>query len=372
MDLSYLINNKFLSDITLKHSALDKIWYAHKLVLCHHSKMLENKYKNDTRDKYEDVTMVDWNPSVIEVILTFMYSGQLPTVQTNILVELYKAVDYWQIQSLQSIISKSLLECMNEEIFIQLLNYSDATPIITQYLGDNFTTMDVELQKHIPLNILKLVTEFKYKDMYGLFEKLKVWSKLHPEVHKDEKITLIASKVNFTRFSVEQCLLVNMKKYVSEQRKLNVKLLDKRCEKCDEKVALKYRDYCLHCMEKDLYKIEHSRELDYSVNSVSNLINIIDSSIRYNRCEIRGEKLAIYLCDNNLEDKHICMLVSYLSKRYFKLALLNLTNNRITPEGILELRKLFVYYPELIIDVSVNLIMGKDVNDDCRFYFVPY
>ncbi|SNW62606.1 SKP1/BTB/POZ domain-containing protein [Orpheovirus IHUMI-LCC2] len=100
-----LYNNPTFSDLKIKCNDEVKEWHAHKVIVCTYSNMLYTKFTINMKDKNDDIVYVDWEPSVTEFILRFMYDDNYDINREDYnnmewKLKLYSACHYWEIPKL--------------------------------------------------------------------------------------------------------------------------------------------------------------------------------------------------------------------------------------------------------------------------------
>ncbi|SNW62613.1 SKP1/BTB/POZ domain-containing protein [Orpheovirus IHUMI-LCC2] len=228
-----LYNNETFSDIKIKCKGEDgheKQWHAHKVILCKYSNVLYKKFTIDMKDKHEDTIYVDWEPSVTEFILKFLYGCEYINKDYSDMewkMKLYGVTHYWEIQKICSHIESELKKSIkndnvDEDSFISLCKdgmlYENIKDLVYKYIKRNFLKLSSEL---CVISLEDLISglgrhdlAFVNKNAYQIYLKLKEWSRVHKgNYDKEEFIKAVKKFVYFKQFTVDQTFGVNMKKY---------------------------------------------------------------------------------------------------------------------------------------------------------------
>ncbi|SNW62612.1 SKP1/BTB/POZ domain-containing protein [Orpheovirus IHUMI-LCC2] len=225
----HLYNNSLFSDIKIKcknEGGKETQWYAHKIIICEYSKVLHKKFTIDMKDKHEDTIYVDWEPSVTEFILKYMYDHPNRYHEDDMeqMMKIYKASHYWEVNKICSYIEHSINKkindgCLDTEKFIFLYTngilYENIKNLLHRYTRKYFLSLSSELSV-ITLEDIQyaLFNDIQIQDDYEIFVKLKEWGKINKNKYeKEELISLIKKRINFDTFTINQMKKTNMKKY---------------------------------------------------------------------------------------------------------------------------------------------------------------
>ncbi|SNW62491.1 SKP1/BTB/POZ domain-containing protein [Orpheovirus IHUMI-LCC2] len=243
MELDYLFNNELFSDIIIEGN--DNTWYAHKVILSHHSEMLKKRFTLGTTDKEEKTIRVTWSYDAIDLSIRFMYGRHFDSMLKDVyktmddetgahlLLELYKISDYWCIPKLSEYICNYIYENLDENninIFLSVESiYVNIQKKLIDYLSKKFMSdiITEDHMKNISKNLMnKMVRNIIYKSEYEYYVKLKRWCKLIG-MDEEQKMTFLATYINFRKFTVDQLLSINAKDYMDLKDSLSGK--DKNC-----------------------------------------------------------------------------------------------------------------------------------------------
>jgi len=88
---------------------------AHKFILMAHSDVFRAMFSHDTKEVQTGlIKMIDTNPTAVNQILTFMYSGNLPELtDDDQAVSLLELADKYNLESLKCILQERLISRLN-------------------------------------------------------------------------------------------------------------------------------------------------------------------------------------------------------------------------------------------------------------------
>ncbi|XP_004923801.1 speckle-type POZ protein-like [Bombyx mandarina] len=122
-DLENLLNDGLFSDVIIK-SAEGIEFKVHKAVLASRSAVLKAHFEHNTTECYTNVIESLLESTVLQEVLTFIYSDKAPRVD-DIPEKLLAAADYYQLNRLKSLCEEALHKKLTVENAIETLQLAD-------------------------------------------------------------------------------------------------------------------------------------------------------------------------------------------------------------------------------------------------------
>lgn len=118
-----LLENREISDVTVKCNG--KSFYLHKSVLTTSSSVFDAMFKNDMKEKNQNIVEVkDVKPEILEQFFRFMYTGKVNEIEKSN-SELLIAAERYCVENLKSLCEESIIKSLSEENVFEYFNLAD-------------------------------------------------------------------------------------------------------------------------------------------------------------------------------------------------------------------------------------------------------
>lgn len=108
-DFGKLFNNGKSSDFVLKCG--EKSFSVHKTVLSARSDFFEGMFRSNMKEANDGIGKIeDLEPEILELVLRYMYTGEIPELSMKSLHDVYAAADRFAVESLQAKCHSLLIE----------------------------------------------------------------------------------------------------------------------------------------------------------------------------------------------------------------------------------------------------------------------
>lgn len=123
-DYEYLLKNEILSDVILV--VADRKFSAHRQILAARSTVFAKMFECDMLEKKNRKTEIkEIDPKIFELLLRFIYTGQVTVEDNDTWMKLIVAADMYQIDSLKYICGQSIAKILNLNNAINVLILAD-------------------------------------------------------------------------------------------------------------------------------------------------------------------------------------------------------------------------------------------------------
>ena len=125
-DFGMLLNNSNLSDVKIMVNNGQRNFYAHKHVLGRKSQVFAAMFEhNMLESRSKSVNITDISPEAVEEMLCFVYTDKIFNIEDSIYLDLIKAADKYQIESLKALCENTILEKLTVESCVEFLAVAD-------------------------------------------------------------------------------------------------------------------------------------------------------------------------------------------------------------------------------------------------------
>lgn len=123
-DLLELYSSQLHSDLILKVG--DESLQVHKAILCARSPVFTTMLSYDMKEKLNSCIVIsDFDPQVVKLMVSFMYSGKLDCTDPEVVMQLYHASVMYGLQDLRKVCAKLMVSSLSVSTVVDMLRLGE-------------------------------------------------------------------------------------------------------------------------------------------------------------------------------------------------------------------------------------------------------